>query len=67
MNSYKAPLNDLSFIFNHLLDQEQLAQLPGLEDLGVDLYESILDEAGKFATNVLDPINASGDREGLKI
>lgn len=67
MNSYKAPLNDLSFIFNHLLDQEQLAQLPGLEDLGVDLYESILDEAGKFATNVLDPINTSGDREGLKI
>jgi alkylation response protein AidB-like acyl-CoA dehydrogenase len=67
MNSYKAPLKDLSFIFNHLLDQEQLAQLPGLEDLGVDLYESILDEAGKFATNVLDPINASGDREGLKI
>lgn len=67
MNSYKAPLNDLSFIFNHLLDQEQLAQLPGLEDLGVDLYESILDEAGKFATNVLDPINASGDREGLSI
>lgn len=67
MNSYKAPLNDLSFIFNHLLDQEQLAQLPGLEDLGVDLYESILDEAGKFATNVLDPINASGDREGLKM
>lgn len=67
MNSYKAPLNDLSFIFNHLLDQQQLAQLPGLEDLGVDLYESILDEAGKFATNVLDPINASGDREGLKI
>lgn len=67
MNSYKAPLNDLSFIFNHLLDQEQLAQLPGLEDLDVDLYESILDEAGKFASNVLDPINASGDREGLKI
>lgn len=67
MNSYKAPLNDLSFIFNHLLDQEQLAKLPGLEDLGVDLYESILDEAGKFASNVLDPINASGDREGLKI
>ena len=67
MNSYKAPLNDLSFIFNHLLDQEQLAQLPGLEDLGVDLYESILDEAGKFASNVLDPINASGDREGLNI
>lgn len=67
MNSYKAPLNDLSFIFNHLLDQKQLAELPGLEDLGVELYESVLDEAGKFATNVLDPINASGDREGLKI
>lgn len=67
MNSYKAPLNDLSFIFNHLLDQKQLAELPGLEDLGVELYESVLEEAGKFASNVLDPINASGDREGLKI
>ena len=44
-----------------------MAELPGLEDLGVELYESVLDEAGKFATNVLDPINASGDREGLKI
>lgn len=67
MNSYKAPLKDLNFIFNHLLDQDVLAQLPGLEDLSLELYESILDEAGKFATNVLDPINASGDREGLKI
>ncbi|WP_447506064.1 acyl-CoA dehydrogenase [Acinetobacter pittii] len=67
MNSYKAPLNDLSFIFKHLLDQGKLAQLSGLEDLGMELYQSILDEAGKFASNVLDPINASGDREGLKI
>lgn len=67
MNSYKAPLNDFNFIFNHLLDQQLLAKLPGFEELGPDLYESILDEAAKFATQVLDPINASGDKEGLKI
>jgi len=65
MSHYKAPLEELNFVFNHLLDSRQLAALPGFEDLSEELVGSILEEAGKFASGVLAPLNAQGDREGV--
>lgn len=67
MNNYKAPLNDLNFNFQYMLDQTQWAQLPGDENGDLELYQSILQQAGRFASAVLAPINASADREGLTI
>ena len=40
--------------------------MPGCEEVTLDLAEAILEEAGKFAGDVLSPINASGDREGAR-
>ncbi len=63
---YKAPLKDLRFVMHNLLGDDQLAGLPGLEDYSPDFTDSVLEEAGKFAEEVLQPINRVGDTRGAK-
>ncbi|MEP7062124.1 MAG: acyl-CoA dehydrogenase [Betaproteobacteria bacterium] len=64
MSAYRAPLADMSFVMNELAGLDQVAQLPGFEEATSDTVAAILEEASKFATDVLDPLNQSGDREG---
>ena len=64
MSTYIAPLRDMQFILNEVVGLEEICALPGNEECSVDLVESILDEAAKFATGVLDPINRDGDSVG---
>ncbi len=64
MSTYLAPLRDMQFILNEIAGLEEICALPGNEECSVDLVESILDEAAKFATGVLDPINRAGDSTG---
>jgi alkylation response protein AidB-like acyl-CoA dehydrogenase len=66
MSTYHAPLPDMLFVMNELAGLEQVSKLPGFEDAAPDTVTAILDEAAKFATNVLDPLNVTGDREGSK-
>ena len=66
MSTYHAPLVELRFVLNELAGLAQIAKLPGFEDAAPDTVAAILDEAAKFATNVLDPLNWSGDREGFR-
>lgn len=66
MSDYIAPLRDMQFVLRELAPIEQVAALPGCEEVSLDLAEAILEEAGKFAGGVLSPINASGDREGAR-
>src|SRR6185295_9516990 len=66
MSIYHAPLSDILFVMNDLAGLEQISKLPGFEEATPDTVAAILDEASKFATNVLDPLNAVGDREGAK-
>lgn len=63
---YRAPLKELRFVLHELIRDEQLAGLETLEDYSPDFADSVLDEAAKFAEDVLDPINAIGDREGAQ-
>ena len=51
-------------MLNELAGLHQVAKLPGFEDATPDTVAAILEEAAKFATNVLDPLNVAGDREG---
>jgi len=67
MSTYRAPLADMQFVLNELAGLEQVASLPGFEDATPDTVTAILEEASKFATEVLDPLNATGDREGSKL
>jgi alkylation response protein AidB-like acyl-CoA dehydrogenase len=68
MSKYSAPLADMRFVLFDLLKVEaQYARLPGGEAATRDTVDAILDEAAKFAENVLAPLNASGDEEGCHL
>jgi len=65
MPEYKAPLRDMQFVLNEVLDFEKhYAQLPGAEDATPDMVSAIMEEAAKFSENVIAPLNEVGDREG---
>ncbi len=66
MSTYSAPLRDMLFTMKEVGGLEAVCALPGYEDCSADLVESILDEAGKFAAGVLDPLNRVGDRQGAR-
>src|SRR5438128_5584644 len=66
MSQYHAPLKEMQFVMNELAGLEQVGKLPGFEDATPDTVAAILAEAAKFATEVLDPLNAVGDREGAR-
>ena len=61
---YRAPVTELRFVLEYVLDAGQLARLPGNADFSLETAEAILTEAGRFGAEVLAPINQSGDREG---
>src|SRR5215510_335003 len=62
--SYSAPLKDMRFVLNELAGLGEVAKLPGYQDATSDTVDAILEEASKFASEILDPINHSGDEEG---
>jgi alkylation response protein AidB-like acyl-CoA dehydrogenase len=64
MSTYHAPLAEMQFVMNELAGLSQVSKLPGFEEATPDTVVAILEEASKFATNVLDPLNVTGDREG---
>jgi alkylation response protein AidB-like acyl-CoA dehydrogenase len=64
MPAYKAPLEDMRFVLHELHDSKNIAELPGCEEYTPELLDSVLEEAAKFAEEILFPINQSGDLEG---
>jgi len=64
MSAYTAPLKEMRFVLNELAGLSEVAKLPGYEEATPDVVDAILEEAGKFSSEVLDPINYSGDQEG---
>ncbi len=67
MSDYLAPVDDMLFAVTELAGLEQLQSLPGLEEIGADVVGQVLSEAGRFAGQVLAPLNSSGDREGTRV
>ncbi|MGI9284920.1 MAG: acyl-CoA dehydrogenase family protein, partial [Pseudomonadales bacterium] len=67
MTTYLAPTRDMQFALNALAGMEQIAKLPGFEDASPDLVEAVLEEAGKLASEVLAPINKTGDQQGSRL
>src|SRR6516165_11941423 len=61
---YRAPVRDVRFVLEDLLDAERLAASVELADYSNELARSVLEEAARFAENVLEPLNRSGDLQG---
>ena len=66
MSTYSAPIRDMKFVLKELVDLDAIAALPGCEEVSADLVDAVLEEAGKFAAGVLDPLNWPGDQTGAQ-
>ena len=64
--AYKAPVEEMMFVLENLCDLQELAKLPGFEEAQPDMISAVLTEAGKFADQVLAPLNRKGDIQGAK-
>ena len=67
MSNYKAPVTDLRFALHDVLKAESLFAAMGLEDASADVIDAVLEEAGRFSSAVLAPLNAVGDQTGCKL
>jgi alkylation response protein AidB-like acyl-CoA dehydrogenase len=66
MAEYVAPLREMRFLINEVAGLEKVAALPGYAEVSGGLVDAILDEAAKFAGEVISPLNAVGDRSGAR-
>ena len=64
MAVYTAPLRDMRFVYHELLEGDALSEMKAFEDFTPDVVDAVLEEAGKFTSEVLFPLNLSGDSEG---
>ena len=60
--SYIAPVKDMMFNIQHLANLEQVAQMPGFEDAGLETAQAVLEECAKLTGGVIAPLNVEGDR-----
>ncbi|ULR87482.1 acyl-CoA dehydrogenase [Comamonas sp. B21-038] len=59
--SYKAPVKDMLFAMEHLARIDQVAQIPGFEEAGLETAQAVLEECARFNEEVVAPLNVVGD------
>ena len=64
--AYKAPVRDLTFVLNEVLEIDRYSNQPGFAEASPELVGQILEEGAKFAEEVIAPLNRTGDLEGCK-
>ncbi len=64
MPTYKAPLDDMRFVLNEVLQVEQLKEIRDFESVDAATINQFLEETARLAENVLFPLNITGDHEG---
>ena len=68
MPSYTPPLRDMQFVMHEMLGVvDELKALPRYADVDADTIDAVLEEGGKFASEVLTPLNSVGDIEGCTL
>src|SRR5690606_10839261 len=65
--TYRAPINDILLALNHGAGLRAAIEAGHLGDYDSDLTAAVLEEAGKFASDVLAPLNRDGDQAGIKL
>lgn len=65
MFSYTPPIKDMLFVLNDVLEaSDTLKALPAHMDIDAALMRQVMEEGGRFAAEILFPLNAGGDRAG---
>ncbi|RCK45393.1 acyl-CoA dehydrogenase [Thalassospira profundimaris] len=67
MSDFTPPVSDFRFLIHNVIGLDTVADLPAFSETSPDLVDAILEEAGKFASSVLAPINRTGDQEGARL
>ena len=65
MTTYQAPLDEMQFVIGELAGLDTLTALPEWQDIDAETVGAVLQEAGRFASEVLAPLNQTGDRRGV--
>ena len=60
--SYTAPVKDMLFNIEHLARIDQIAQIPGFEDAGLETAQAVLEECARLNAEVIAPLNWEGDK-----
>ncbi len=67
MSTYTAPLRDMQFVIKELVGLDDITAMPDCAEVTADVVDAVLEEAAKFATEVLDPLNRNGDQQGARL
>ncbi|WP_407121838.1 acyl-CoA dehydrogenase [Bradyrhizobium sp. STM 3561] len=65
--TYRAPISDMLLSLNHGAGLKAAVEAGHYGDFDADLAAAVLEEAGKFASDVLAPLNKVGDEHGIKL
>ncbi|MDZ4759906.1 MAG: acyl-CoA dehydrogenase C-terminal domain-containing protein [Alphaproteobacteria bacterium] len=66
MPGYQAPLRDMRFLLNEVLRIDSYSNLAGFAEAPPDVIDAILEGGARFASDVLQPLNSVGDRQGCR-
>ncbi|MCB1429115.1 MAG: acyl-CoA dehydrogenase family protein, partial [Nitratireductor sp.] len=61
---YRAPVSEIAFALKQVAGMKEAMESGVLGDLGEDLVDAVLEEAGRFASEEIAPLNKVGDRHG---
>mgnify|MGYP001189457174 CR=1 FL=1 len=67
MTTYKAPTEDIMFLFNELSDNKHFKEIDEYKEVNTELVQSIISEAAKMTENIVFPLAKSGDEYGCKL
>jgi hypothetical protein len=65
MTTYEAPLDEMQFVIRELAGLDTLTALPEWRDIDAETVNAVLQEASRFASEVLAPLNQTGDQRGV--
>ena len=65
--TYRAPINDMLLALNHGAGLQAAVKAGHYGDFDADITAAVLEEAGRFASDVLAPLNRVGDENGIKL
>ena len=67
MSEYAPPLDDMKFTLKEVVDVDSLESFPSFSDVGLDSLDDLLEEAGRFFSQVISPTNRVGDLQGSSL